>query len=187
MLGVDYAVPPIATELSSPQMAHPLVEQLHFTRAEWLRGLRGVTQAEALRRLEPMNSVGWIVGHLAWHEQRYWLTRAQGSTPYPVLNEVAAAGGPATPPALAEMLAAWREVTRAADRWLDALSTADLLADLPGPGARRRVGDSIHRVTYHYWFHIGEIQAIRQMIGHTRLPQFVGDIERRGPFRPETP
>ena len=41
-----------------------------------------------------MNSIGWIVGHLAWQEQRYWLTRAQGETPIPVLNELVANGGP---------------------------------------------------------------------------------------------
>jgi hypothetical protein len=168
-------------------VTHPLVEQLRFTRSEWLRGLRGPTEADALRRLEPMNSIGWIVGHLAWHEQRYWLTRAQGLTPHPVLNEVAASGGPATTPSLAEMLTAWRQVTRAADPWLDALRTEDLSSALPGPGPSRRVGDTIHRVTYHYWFHIGEIQAIRQLLGHQRLPQFVGDIDHRAPYRPEAP
>lgn len=167
-------------------MVHPLVEQLRFARAEWLRGLRGTSEADGFRRLKPMNSIGWIVGHMAWHEQRYWLTRAEGSTPYRVLNEVAASGGPATTPSLTEMLAAWRTVTRAADPWLDDLTTDDLLADLPGPGPRRRVGDTIHRVTYHYWFHLGEIQAIRQIIGHSHLPQFVGDIDGRAPYRSET-
>ena len=45
-------------------MAHPLVDQLRFARAEWLRGLRGVRDDDALRRIEPMNTIGWIVGHL---------------------------------------------------------------------------------------------------------------------------
>jgi hypothetical protein len=165
---------------------HPLVEQLRFTRAEWLRGLRGTPEEDGLRRLSPMNSIGWIVGHMAWHEQRYWLTRAQDLTPYPVLNEVAASGGPATTPALSEMMTAWRKVTRASDSWLDRLATTDMSAALPGSGPQRRIGDSIRRVTYHYWFHIGEIQGIRQMLGHTRLPQFVGNIDGRAPYRPET-
>jgi hypothetical protein len=38
----------------------------------------------------------------------------------------------------------------------------------------------------HYWFHMGESQAIRQMLGHTNLPQFVGDIGEKAPFRPAT-
>lgn len=166
-------------------MAHPLVDQLRFTRAEWLRALRGTPEADGLRRVEPMNSIGWIVGHLAWQEQRYFLTRAQERTPAPLLDEVAASGGPATTPSLAAMRAAWRTVTDAADPWLDDLTTATLLSDLGGGGPRRQVGDAIRRVTYHYWFHIGEILAIRQVLGHRRLPEFVGDIDARAPYRPE--
>ena len=60
---------------------HPLVEQLRVTRSEFRRGLRGTPEADGRRRLEPMNSIGWIVAHMAWHEQRYWLTRAQELTP----------------------------------------------------------------------------------------------------------
>jgi hypothetical protein len=165
-------------------VTHPLVDQLRFTRAEWLRALRGTPEEDALRRLEPMNSIGWIVGHLAWHEQRYWLTRAQGLTPIPLLNEIVASGGPATTPALREMLAAWRTVTKAADPWLDSLATDALTGDLGGPGPKRRTGDALHRVTYHYWFHIGEILAIRQILGHPKLPEYIGNLEARAPYRP---
>lgn len=166
-------------------MAHPLVEQLRFTRAEWLRALRGVPEEDGFRRLEPINSIGWIVGHLAWQEQLYFVTRAQGRTPAPILNEVAASGGPPSTPSLKEMLTAWKTVTRAADPWLDSLTSAELLTQLAPPGYRRTVGDSIHRCTYHYWFHIGEILAIRQMLGHPRRPEYVGNIEARAPYRPE--
>ena len=131
-----------------------------------------------------MNSIGWIVGHLAWQEQRYWLTRVREVTPIPILNETVANGGPATTPSLTEMLAAWREVTTAVDPWLDTLTTDRLVVELPGPGPRRSIGDSIQRVTYHYWFHIGEILAIRQILGHPRRPEYVGDIEKRATFRP---
>jgi hypothetical protein len=96
-------------------VAHPLVEQLRFARAEWRRGLRGVPEADGFRRFEPMNSIGWIVGHMAWHEQRYWLTRFAGETPRPIVNEVAANGGPATTPSLRQMLEAWKTITAAAD------------------------------------------------------------------------
>jgi hypothetical protein len=169
-------------------VTHPLVQQLRFTRGEWLRALEGTPAPDAERRLSPMNSVGWIVGHLAWHEQLYWLTRAQGLVPLPALNEIVASGGPATTPALAAMLAAWRTVTVAADPWLDGLGQADMDALLPGPIGRpaRPVGSLLRRVTYHYWFHIGEILAIRQMLGHADLPEFVGDLDGLAPYRPET-
>ena len=37
---------------------------------------------------------------------------------------------------------------------------------------------------YHYWFHIGEAHAIRQILGHGELPQFVGDMSQ-ALYRPE--
>ena len=166
-------------------MTHPLVDQLRFTRAEWLRAMRGVPEEDGFRRLEPMNSIGWIVGHLAWQEQRYFVARAQGRIPLPVLDEVAASGRPPSAPSLHSMLAAWKRVTREADPWLDTLTTRSLLEPLPPPGKSRTVGDAIRRTTYHYWFHIGEILAIRQLLGHPRRPEYVGNIEQRAPYRPE--
>ena len=164
-------------------MPHPLVDQLRFTRAEWRRALRGVPDADGVRRLEPMNSIGWIVGHLSWQEQRYFVTRAQGETPLPVLNELVASGAPASTPPLGEMLAAWKTVTAAADRYLDNLTSADLAGPLGGTGPARRAGDAVQRVIYHYWFHIGEILAIRQLLGHPNRPEFVGNIDGRAPYR----
>ncbi|MEZ4737344.1 MAG: hypothetical protein R3E79_60480 [Caldilineaceae bacterium] len=38
------------------------------------------------------------------------------------------------------------------------------------------VGTSLLRNIYHYWFHIGEAHAVRQLLGHTKIPQFVGDL-----------
>ena len=59
-------------------MTHPLVDQLRFTRLEWLRGLDDVTEEEGARRFAAMNCISWTVGHLAWHEQRTFLQRPQG-------------------------------------------------------------------------------------------------------------
>ena len=167
-------------------MAHPRVEQLRFTRSEWRRALRGVPEEDGFRRFEPINSIGWIVAHLAWQEQRYFVARAQGRIPLPELDAIAPNGGPASTPSLREMLGLWKRVTAEADPWLDSLDTRALLGPLPPPGGSRSVGDAIQRVTYHYWQHIGEIMAIRQLLDHQRRPEFVGDIEVRAPYRPET-
>jgi len=45
-------------------------------------------------------------------------------------------------------------------------------------------GTRLHRTTYHYWFHLGESQAIRQLLGHTKLPTFVGGFAKSR-YRPE--
>src|SRR5689334_16593516 len=68
-------------------MPHPLIDQLRFTRSEWLRGLDGVTEADGARHFGPMNSIGWTVGHLAWQEHRYFVERGQGKILYPHLHE----------------------------------------------------------------------------------------------------
>jgi len=168
-------------------LAHPLIDQFRFTRREWLRGLEGVSESDAARHFSPMNCISWTVGHLAWHEQRYWLERAQGRILFPALNEVYAYGAPMSTPALGEMLDLWRTVTQAADPFLDTLTTQSLQAELfhKGRSVGQSCGSALRRITYHYWYHIGEVQAIRQMLGHTNLPEYVGDIEIEAPYRPE--
>ena len=85
------------------------------------------------------------------------------------------------------MWAAWRRVTSAADVYLDTLTTEDLLVPLPHDGRTSppAAGSQLQRITYHYWTHIGEASAVRQILGHRRLAQFVGDIESQAPYRRE--
>lgn len=163
---------------------HPLVEQLRWTRREFQRGLAGVSEADGSRRMGQMNSISWLVAHMAWQEQRQWLTRAQGLTPHPELEALAPNGGPPTTPSLAEVQAIWTDVTSASNAWLDGLRVDDLALDLPPPGPRRTVGSALLRVTYHGWFHLGEILAIRQLLGQEDLPEFAGNIDAEAPYRP---
>jgi len=134
-----------------------------------------------------MNSIGWIVGHLTWQEQRYLLHRPQGVMLREDIQKEFFSGAPMTTPSFAEMLKAWRAITRAADPFLDQLTTEKLLVDLPFNGKRsgQSQGSAIRRMTYHYWFHIGEIQAIRQQLRDNPLPIYVGNIEGKAPYRPE--
>jgi hypothetical protein len=168
-------------------MPHPLIDQFRFTRREWLRGLDGVSEEDGARHFRPMNCISWTVGHLAWHEQHYWLELAQGQAPFPTLNQAYAYGAPMSTPSLREMLDIWQAVTQAADPYLDALTTETLLAELlrEGRPVGQSVGSALRRITYHYWYHIGEVQAIRQLLGHSNLPVYVGDIEAEAPYRPE--
>ena len=167
-------------------MAHPLVLQLRFTRSEFQRALKGVTDDEARRRFEPMNCISWNIGHLAWQEQRYWLRYGQGHFLLPEVNKQFKSGAPASTPALDEMWDAWHTITQAADPWLDTLTTESLQEVLPkGFRADLTYGSLLLRVIYHYWYHIGESLAIRQMLGHERLPQFVGDLDGKAPYRAE--
>lgn len=167
-------------------MVHPLVVQLRFTRSEFQRALAGVTEEEALRRFEPMNCISWIVGHLAAQEQRYWLTLAQGKTIVPEVNEMGF-GRPASTPSLAAMWAAWHTIMQATDTHLDTLTNEMLTTHMTvnGQPVPESIGSMLRRVTYHYWYHLGESQAIRQLLGHTNLPVFVGAIHDEAPYVPE--
>lgn len=168
-------------------MPHPLVLQLRFTRSEFQRALDGLTDDDARRRIMPMNCISWNIGHLAWQEQRYCLWRSQGLIPLPHINELFAYGAPASTPPLDETWAAWHTITEAADLWLDTLTTEKLqqhviIDDQPSDLI---FGSLLQRLIYHYWYHTGENMAIRQMLGHVDLPEFVGNIDDEAPYQPE--
>lgn len=169
-------------------MPHPLVDQLRFTRAEFLRGVKGVSDEDAARRLLPMNCLSWNVGHLAWQEQRYFLYYGQGRLMLPDIDRQFAYGCPPSTPSLSEMVRAWKAVTGAADSWLDEATSeklASAVINSKGKPLGTTCGNLLQRVIYHYWYHTGENLAIRQMIGHERLPIYVGDIDKKAPYRPE--
>lgn len=175
----------MSQEVTTP---HPLVRQLRFTRAEFGRSLRGVTEEDARRLVSPMNCISWNVGHVAWQEQSYFLKSGQRQTPLPWVDTDYASGGLPSTPAVSDMLAAWETIERAADPWLDELTTSDLQRPFTrddGEPGQRTFGSLLLRVIYHYWYHLGENMAIRQLLGHTRLPQFVGRIDEQAPYVPE--
>jgi hypothetical protein len=168
-------------------MAHPLVDQVRFARSELQRGLAGVTDEEARRRFMPMNSISWIVGHLAFQENIYWMVRAQGRNIAPQLQPLVGWDMPASTPPLDEMWAAWNTIVQASDPYLDSLTTETLTTHMivNGQPHVESVGTMLRRVAYHYFYHLGEAMAIRQLLGHTGLPEFVGDIGIEAPYRPE--
>jgi uncharacterized damage-inducible protein DinB len=165
---------------------HPLVTQLRFTRAEFTRGLRGISDEDGARRFEPLNCLAWNVGHLAWQEQRYFVYYGQGrQLPLPEIDREFAYGAPASTPPLSEMVAAWKAITAAADPWLEEQTTESLLTPFTradGQPGQRIFGSLLQRTIYHYWYHLGENMAIRQLLGHKRLPQYVGNIDEKAPF-----
>jgi len=168
-------------------VSHPLVQQLRFTRSEFRRALEGLNEADACNRFIPMNCISWNVGHLAWHEQKYFLVYGQSQILIPQVNEQFAYGAPASTPVLKNMWVAWDTITQAADAWLDTLTTEKLQQHVVREGKPSPYlwGSAVQRVIYHYWYHTGENLAIRQMLGHINLPEFVGDIDGEAPYRAE--
>ena len=70
------------------------------------------------------------------------------------------------------------KVRQTNDLFLETL-TAERLSDhfvFRGTRLPESIGTGLQRNIYHYWFHTGEAHAIRQMLGHRDLPEFVGDM-----------
>ena len=158
-------------------MTHPMVTQLRFARSEFQRCLDGVTPEDAVKRITPMNSISWIIGHLASQEQYIWLF-TRHLVIAPDLYKLVGSGQPASTPDLDEMWDLWHQITTAADPFLDSL-TPEILEEHPiqdGMPTNESYGMMLLRNIYHYWFHIGEAHAIRQQLGHKNLPQFVGGM-----------
>lgn len=161
-------------------MTHLLVTQLRFARSEFLRCLDGIPAEDAVRRMGPMNSISWMVGHLSNQENTYWVRLAQDKVLFPDLNNLVGYGKPASTPPLEEMWAAWREITAAADPYLEPLTPELLQTHFIWKGKPREesIGTTLMRNIYHYWYHLGEANAVRQMLGHKDLPEYVGDMSK---------
>ncbi len=157
---------------------HHLVTQLHFTRSEFMRCIQGVSDEDAIKRPLPMNCISWIVGHMANQENRYWVIQPQGRNVAPGLSDLVGYGKPASTPPLKEMVSVWRAVTDAADLYLDTLNPQILQTHfiIDGKPFSESIGTLLMRNLYHYWFHTGEAHAIRQILGHKGLPDFVGEM-----------
>ena len=162
-----------------------IINQLKFARYEFNKGFSGVTEEDGGRQLLPVNSIGWIVGHLAWHEQYYWLTRAQGKILVPEIIDQVGFGKPTSIPSLKKMISYWEKITYESDDYLCRLKKSDLLAHMTVKGKKLpfNIGTMISRVIYHYWYHNGEMQALRQLMSHSDLPEFISDdIETIGSY-----
>lgn len=142
------------------------------TISEFRRGLEGLTPEEALVRHpkadgSTMNAASWIVAHIADHwdnAQAYALGREPGLL------------GPArdgTPPPLEDALVR----LEAATGWLGWIEAAgDARMSRHPEGRPYSPGTFLLRAVMHTWFHCGEINAIRQLLGHHEIA-FVGPFD----------
>ena len=167
-------------------MAHPMVEQLYFTRQEFVRCVHGVSLNDSYIHLGQMNCISWTIGHLAELEHRVFVFLAQGKNVLPELRHIVGYGSRQATPKLDDMWHAWREATANADVYLETLTTERLQEhfEWKGEPLGESIGTMLQRIIYHYWYHLGETHAIRQMLGHRHIPQFVGDMTAF-PYTPE--
>jgi DinB family protein len=142
------------------------------TVSEFRRGLEGLTAEEARVRHRKadgstMNAISWIVAHVAaqWdNAQAYALGREAG------LLRPASDG---TPPPFDDALVRFD----AATGWLGWIAaTGDMRMSRRHEERPYTAGTFLLRAVMHTWFHCGEINAIRQLLGHPEIA-FVGPFE----------
>ena len=150
---------------------HNLVTIQHLARKEFLRGLQGLSDEDARKRVEPMNCISWIVGHVAHQQHAFFVSWPQGKPSEPRYRPFGY-GSPASQPPLDEVMALWHASCDAADVWLDAATAESLRVTFPSSPEGENGGALVVRNIFHTWCHLGEISSIRQMLGH-RAPEFV--------------
>jgi hypothetical protein len=125
-----------------------------------------------------MNCLSWIVGDLAAQEHFFWVELAQHQNIAPGLRELVGYGQPASTPPWDEMWRSWHAITQAADVYLDGLRPDDFTTHFLSEGkpVAENVGTLLLRNIYHYWFHLGKAHSMRQTLGHTDLPAYVGNM-----------
>jgi hypothetical protein len=155
-------------------------ELVAVTTAEFRRGLEGLTGEEALIRHPKAddsrtNAASWIVAHVAAH----W-ANAQA---YATGRESRAVEAPAdgTPPAWADALAHFD--TAIADLSWVSIAGDDRMAQRD-EGRAYSPGTFLMRAVMHTWFHCGELNAIRQLLGHPEI-SFVGPFNGALEWVPE--
>jgi hypothetical protein len=168
-------------------------ELARFALSEFERGLENLTDVEARQRLTKadgteMNAISWIVGHIGAH----WIQAARVPTGQELPKDwqaFASATADPTPPSLDKAL----EVLHAAQASISWIEVADdelMLKDHGKPAGEtstrdrpETVGTRLIRAVLHTWFHIGEINAIRQMQGYPEI-RYVGSLNDYLEWRP---
>ncbi|MGB1286231.1 MAG: DinB family protein, partial [Aggregatilineales bacterium] len=103
-----------------------------------------------------------------------WCEVAQDRTVVPNVKLCGWGEAPSSP-SLATMITAWEAIIPVADVYLNTLTDADMGRFVIHRGRQygENIGTLLLRHIYHYWYHLGEVQAIRQLLGHT-VDSYVG-------------
>jgi hypothetical protein len=151
---------------------HTLVQMLYLARKEFERNLTGLSDEDARKRIEPMNCISWIIGHVACQHQAYFVDWPQDRITDSRYWPYATGASPSQPP-LDDAMMLWRDACRDSEPWLQAATNENLQGICSNPLAEGESwGTLIVRCIFHTWCHLGEISSIRQILGH-KPPQFV--------------
>ncbi len=157
-------------------MSLHLVRYTIHVRRELRRAVEGMTESDLEKRVGGMNSVAWMIAHLAAQEQSYWLE----SRALPVVADLSflRKKDESATPNFAAMWAVWEDVIKQSDSYLLSLTETDLKHHFTTRKSFEieNIGSLLTRVIGHYYLHIGQITVIRKLLDYD-VPAFVGSQE----------
>jgi uncharacterized damage-inducible protein DinB len=139
------------------------------------RALAGLSEEEIWSRpSERTNSVGWILGHLAW--ARLGLLRTLGGENVHVpggkiFERGAELGDRAAYPATADLVAALKAVNERLKARMETVDDATLAAPAPRdfPIPDKSVRGAVSFLTFHDSYHVGQIAYVLKWLGKPGL------------------
>ena len=149
------------------------------------RATAGLSSEDAERRVGTASPISWSVAHLAEHLDANVNARFQQQDRHPFFGQETFRFGAAGDAAdWSRVQLAVQEVRQAAGPFLKGLAEADLSRTVPYDGAiavARKAGEmsleyALIRVALHHYFHIGEIAAVRNSLGH-QVGDYPGMLE----------
>ena len=151
---------------------HTLVDMLDISRKEFNRNLKGLTDEDSRKRIEPMNCISWIIAHVADQHHTFYVAWAQGKEREERYSQYGY-GSAASQPPLEEAMNLWNDACRDADAWLQMATEESMKAQpVTASPESENMGALTVRCIFHTWCHMGEISSIRQVLGH-KPPPFV--------------
>ena len=171
-------------------------ELAQFALFEFERGLEGLSEEDAQRRLDKadgtqMNAISWTVGHIAWQWTNLSTRAARAlpenadADPYAELSRrvyrFRSATDDPSPPSLAEALALFQEMKTTLG-WLEVADPRVMTAVPSHPdyaltpernhiaSRHETIGTATIRNTYHTLIDVGDTIAVREILGHPEIP-----------------
>jgi hypothetical protein len=146
------------------------VSLLLSTRRELWRSIEGLSDSEAERSVENLNSISWTVGHLASQESRIWDILCQHLPADEWLKTNFQFGAPPSNPSFSEVKDALKRSQQSTEQYLLGITPSEanrVPADTKGRTfLDETVFQLVQRVIAHQWLHIGEICTIRTLLNN---------------------
>lgn len=166
-------------------MPTPLANMLREAWQDMDRATASLPSHDAERRVGTASPIGWSVAHVTNHLDGYVNVRFRGEEPHPFIGQYQLRfGARGESGKWSEVQEAVAEVREQAWAYLELLTESELRKEVPYEGSisvlRQRgvisVRYGLTRIVLHHYFHLGEIVAVRNALGHD-VGEYPGMLE----------